>query len=232
MNLEIENQEMSKWDKRFCLLSEHVSHWSKDPRAKVGAVIVVKKNGAIALGYNGFPMGVEDTAARLEDNKIKQDMVVHAEQNALLIAGGKAKNATIYVWGKPICSRCAGMIIQSGIKRVVAINPDSIDESSKWFLPGKRAIEMFTEANVKVNYYRVTEDNPIASVEVYLDEDIPEYMPGTIRCGSVISSDKKGNQLKDHQDLIDNKEFDTKENLVKYIADKLNVDKSIISIVD
>src|SRR5262245_56317864 len=79
----------SKWDARFLELAEFVSKWSKD-KAKVGAVLATPRSGAIALGYNGFPIGVEDRAERLEDPDIKLDMVVHAEQNALLIAGPAA----------------------------------------------------------------------------------------------------------------------------------------------
>ncbi len=31
----------SKWDKEFVKLTKFVSTWSKDPRAKVGAVVVI-----------------------------------------------------------------------------------------------------------------------------------------------------------------------------------------------
>lgn len=142
---------MNIWDKRFIELAKSIAEWSKDPKAKIGAVIVSKRDGAIALGYNGFPKGVEDSAERLENNDVKQEMVIHAEQNALIIAGSKAENATIYVWGKPVCSRCAVIIIQSGIKRVVASNPDS-DKESKWHETGQRAIQMFNEAEIQVDF--------------------------------------------------------------------------------
>ena len=142
---------MNIWDKRFIELAKSVAEWSKDPKAKIGAVIVSKRDGAIALGYNGFPKGVENSVERLENNDIKQEMVIHAEQNALIIAGSKAENATIYVWGKPVCSRCAVIIIQSGIKRVVASNPDS-DKKSKWDETGQRAIQMFNEAGIQVDF--------------------------------------------------------------------------------
>ena len=142
---------MNIWDKRFIELAKSIAEWSKDPKAKIGAVIVSKRDGDIALGYNGFPKGVEDSEERLENNDVKQEMVIHAEQNALIIAGSKAENATIYVWGKPVCSRCAVIIIQSGIKRVVAINPDS-DKESKWHETGQRAIQMFNEAEIKVDF--------------------------------------------------------------------------------
>jgi dCMP deaminase len=157
MKLEIAEKPMEKWDKRFVELSKYVSDWSKDQNAKVGAVVVAKRGGDMSLGYNGFPMGVEDSIERLGDKETKLELIVHAEQNALIAAGSKANGATIYVWGKPVCARCAGSIIQAGIKRVVALSPDSVDESSTWHKTGKLSIEMFKEAGVQVDFFTVDE---------------------------------------------------------------------------
>lgn len=157
MELKIEENPMEKWDKRFVELSKYVSDWSKDPNAKVGAVVVAERGGAMTLGYNGFPMGVEDTAERLSNKAIKLELIVHAEQNALIAAGSKANGATIYVWGKPICARCAGAIIQAGIKRVVALSPNSVEESSGWYETGKLAIDMFKETGIQVDFFTFDE---------------------------------------------------------------------------
>ena len=46
----------------------------------------------------------------------------------------------------------------------------------------------------------------IKRVVVYLDDDVPDYMDGIIRIGSVISYDENDND-KNHQDLVDNTEF-------------------------
>jgi dCMP deaminase len=144
-----------KWDIRFLELAEFISAWSKDPRAKVGAAVVTKEGGAVALGYNGFPAGIEDNE-RIKDKELKLDMIIHAEQNALLIAGTRAKGATLYVWGKPVCARCAVVIIQSGITRIILTNPeDEGDKSSKWYKLGKLAVSMFKEAGITVEYYKV-----------------------------------------------------------------------------
>ncbi len=70
----------------------------------------------------------------------------------------------------------------------------------------------------------------IAYVRIYLDDDMPEDMEGIFRCGSVISEDEDGNELKDHQELIDNAEFHSEEALIRYVADKLGVDIKIVSI--
>lgn len=153
MQLEVKSRPMEKWDTRFVELSRFVSEWSKDPSAKVGAVVVSRRGGAVSLGYNGFPMGVEDSAERLDDKETKLELVVHAEQNALIAAGSKADGATIYVWGKPVCARCAGAIIQAGIKRVVAVSPDSVDTESKWHRTGKLSLEMFKETGIQVDFF-------------------------------------------------------------------------------
>lgn len=142
---------LDKWDERFCRLAEHVSFWSKD-KTQVGAVLFSKKGGDITIGYNGFPMGVEDSVDRLMDTDTKLEIVVHAEVNAIIAAGSRARGATLYVWGKPICSRCAGPIIQAGIKKVVCLKPE-IGTDSKWDKSGKIAEKMFKEAGINIQYY-------------------------------------------------------------------------------
>ena len=153
MQLVIKAKRMGKWDLRFCELAKFISEWSKDLNAKVGAVVFSKRGGDISIGYNGFPMGVEDSAERLEDQDIKLELVVHAEQNALIAAGSRAQGSTVYVWGKPICARCAGAIIQAGVKRVVALSPETGDQTSKWAKSGRFAAQMFAEAGVEMDFY-------------------------------------------------------------------------------
>lgn len=155
----IESMLMSKWDARFCKLAKYVSRWSKDPKAKVGAVIMSKKGGDISIGYNGFPMGVEDSVDRLSDKEKKLELIVHAEMNALLAAGSRANGSTLYVWGKPICARCAGSIIQAGVKHVVAPNPSAGNSDSKWKERGEVAAQMLFEAGLKITLYAKAEDN-------------------------------------------------------------------------
>ncbi len=156
MEYKIEGQPMQKWDHRFCELARYISEWSKDPRAKVGAVLFSKRGGSISIGYNGFPMGVEDSAERLTDQDIKLELVVHAEVNALIAAGSRAAGSTVYVWGKPVCARCAGPMIQAGVKRVVALAPGH--EDTRWDVSGRTAHEMFKEAGIVVDFYTVPND--------------------------------------------------------------------------
>jgi dCMP deaminase len=140
----------SEWDRRYFSLAKKISGWSKDPKAKVGAVLLNRQNWPIALGYNGFPVGVEDDVEKLNDSKDKNQMMVHAEQNALLFCGANARNGTMYVYGKPICPRCAVLIIQAGVKRVVAIKPDpKKNPDSDTHKSGLISLRMFKEARIE-----------------------------------------------------------------------------------
>ncbi|MBC8339119.1 MAG: dCMP deaminase family protein [Rhodospirillales bacterium] len=142
---------MDKWDMRFLELAEHISRWSKDPSTQVGAVIThTRSKRVLSMGFNGFPAGVEDTEERLTDRGTKYEMVVHAEQNALMFAGERAEGATLYVHPLPPCARCAVLIIQSGIKRVVCDQPDF--EHERWGEQARIADTMFRESGVEVDY--------------------------------------------------------------------------------
>lgn len=135
------------WRERFIALSKHVAGWSKDPRAKVGVVLVDSLRRPVALGFNGFPYNVQDDN-RLHSKEEKNYMVVHAEVNAVLTAGNSAKGGTLYVYGKPVCSHCAGIIIQAGIKQIIAEEPNP-NSHSEWDKKGIIAKSMFLEAGVQ-----------------------------------------------------------------------------------
>ncbi len=113
---------MTDWDERFLQLAQHIAQWSKDPSTKVGAVIVRPNRTIASVGYNGFPRGVNDDE-RLNDRPYKYAMTVHAETNAILSANERLDGCTLYVTPLSPCSSCASILIQSGIKRVVAYMP-------------------------------------------------------------------------------------------------------------
>jgi dCMP deaminase len=144
----ITSAKLKRWDDRYLSLAWHISRWSKDPNAQIGAVIANLELGrVISLGFNGFPSNVEDSAERLTGEE-KLERVIHAEQNALLFAGRDARDCDLYVVGKPVCSRCAVLAIQSGIRRVISLRPDP-NSDSKWHKSGLLAVDMFTEARVR-----------------------------------------------------------------------------------
>jgi dCMP deaminase len=142
-------EKQAKWDSRYLGLAHHIAQWSKDPRAKVGAVLVNQRLArVVATGFNGFPSNVEDSAERLENKARKLQMILHAEQNALLHAGRDARECDAYVVGKPVCNVCATLLIQSGVRRVVAAAPRAHTDSY-WDRVGLLAIDMLREAGVE-----------------------------------------------------------------------------------
>jgi dCMP deaminase len=139
---------MDKWDQRYLNIAREVSCWSKDPSTKVGAVIADNQGRVVALGYNGFPRNIEDAEAKLSARELKYEMVVHAEVNAVLIAGRSTSGGTIYVHGAPICPRCASVLIQAGIRRAVAKAPRS-GTGTKWDEDGLITLDVFSEAKIE-----------------------------------------------------------------------------------
>lgn len=139
---------MNKWDNNFLALANTVSMFSKDPSTKVGAVIVDDDNRVISIGYNGFPKGIRDDN-RLSNRELKYEMIVHAEANALLFANAPVRGCTIYTWPFQPCSRCASLIIQAGIRRVVSVE----SKDQKWRENFRLAHDMMTEARIEIITY-------------------------------------------------------------------------------
>ena len=134
---------------RFIQLASYISKWSCDPNGKVGAVILSKQECIVALGYNAFPNGIAEDC-RMHNKNLKNNMIIHAEQNALICAGERAMDGTIYVYGKPICPRCAALLIQCGVKRVFAVMPDPTEyPKSDSHRDGLISIDMFREAGLE-----------------------------------------------------------------------------------
>jgi dCMP deaminase len=140
----------TNWDHRFLDLAKLVASWSKDPSTQVGAVIVDDKNRIVSLGFNGFPKNITDDN-RLDNRQMKYNIVVHAECNAIMFANKTLENCTIYTHPFQPCSKCAGMIIQSGIKRVVTL-PLSIEHSSRWSEDFDIAKNLLLESNTELTY--------------------------------------------------------------------------------
>lgn len=115
-----------RWDLRFLEMAQLVSTWSKDPSTKVGACIVDKKRHVVAVGYNGFPRGVDDSEERYSNRPFKHLHVCHAERNALDNAHCDVTGCTLYCTLFP-CNECAKSIIQRGIKEVVTYMDDRED---------------------------------------------------------------------------------------------------------
>jgi dCMP deaminase len=141
-----------KWDLRFLQLAALVASWSKDPSTQVGSVITDGHNRIYSVGFNGLPVGVKDTAERLENRELKYRMIIHAERNAILFAHRSLVGATIYIHPLAPCPSCASMVIQAGIRRVVSrqLSPEL---QERWHDDLVISAQMFQEAHVELYHY-------------------------------------------------------------------------------
>jgi len=138
---------MNKWDTRFLELAKQVGSWSKDPSTQAGAVIVDQRNRIVSVGFNGFPAGIADDE-RLNNREDKYPLVIHAEMNAQLFAKQDLEGCTVYTYPLPPCSRCASVLVQVDIARVVFPGGPI---PSRWVVDLDRAHSLFTEANIIVD---------------------------------------------------------------------------------
>src|SRR5271166_5144739 len=110
------------WDSRFLDLARYVGQWSKDRSRKVGCVIVGPHREIRAIGYNGFPRGIDDDVADRHERPSKYLWTEHAERNAIFEAariGTPLDGCTMYLPWFP-CMACARALVQTGIARLVA----------------------------------------------------------------------------------------------------------------
>lgn len=109
-------------DRVYMNMAKELSTLSKAERGKVGAIIV-KENHIIAEGYNGTPMGFDNSCEYYDHvgHYHTKPEVLHAESNAITKLARSTQSsdgATLYCTLSP-CFDCAKIIIQAGIKRVV-----------------------------------------------------------------------------------------------------------------
>ena len=144
---------MDKWHIRFLRMTlNEVAQWSKDPKEKVGCVIVSPDRREVAFGYNGFPKGIADSDDRLNDQDKKTALTVHAELNAILNARRDLTGWTLYTTKAP-CLACAKAIIQAGIGQVVG---PPLDQQSRWHGLQLAACNVLRETRVP-NYHIIKE---------------------------------------------------------------------------
>jgi dCMP deaminase len=125
------------WDHYFMRIAETVFIRSNCMSAKKGAVIVKDKR-IISTGYNGSPRGVMHCdkggckrctlrhLGKLKSGQYHEPCICcHSEENAIVQAalhGISTKDAVMYTTFTP-CITCAKMIINAGIKEVIAKEP-------------------------------------------------------------------------------------------------------------
>jgi dCMP deaminase len=142
------------WDEYFMEVAGAIAKRATCDRGRSGCVIA-RDNQILATGYVGAPAGLPhcDEAGHemrkllREDGTITQHCVrtVHAEQNAICQAakrGVAIDGATLYCRMTP-CRTCAMMIINCGVKRIVA---------ERRYHAGAESEAMLAEAGVVLEY--------------------------------------------------------------------------------
>jgi len=117
--MNFENYTPPDWNQWFLQGVYWIASKSKDPKTKIGAIIV-KDNRIISTGYNGIPHGVNDDIAWRHERPEKYKWFEHGERNAIYSAakyGISTENAVLYTNAMP-CADCARGVIQAGIKEV------------------------------------------------------------------------------------------------------------------
>lgn len=150
----------SNWDNRWMDLARLVSGWSKDRSRQVGAVIVDPRNVVVALGWNGFPRGIDDNIDCRHARPAKYLWTEHAERNAIYNAaasGASTRGCRIYLPWYP-CADCARALIQAGIDEMIAVKPDWSDPTYANDFAVVR--EMLQEAGLQVRF--LAGDAPVA----------------------------------------------------------------------
>ncbi len=138
------------WDEYFMEVCRAIAKRATCDRGRSGCVIA-RDNQLLVTGYVGAPRGLphcDDVGHQFkkvqhEDGSVSQHCVrtVHAEQNAICQAakrGISIDGATLYCKMTP-CRTCAMLIINCGIKRVIA---------EKRYHDSADSIEMFKQAGV------------------------------------------------------------------------------------
>lgn len=140
-------QRQRKWDLFFLGMADYMATASKDPSTKVGAVIVRPDKTVASVGFNGFARSMQDSDELYANREEKYSRIIHGEMNAILSAHGPVSGCTLYTVPFAPCERCAVMVIQSGITRVVAPTiPDHLKE--RWEESLLRSQSFFHEAGV------------------------------------------------------------------------------------
>ncbi len=140
------------WDEYFMNIAELVGTRSTCDRGRTGCAIVKEKR-LLVTGYAGSPIGLphcdevghEMHKVTHEDGTTSEHCIrtAHAEQNAIAQAarmGIALDGGTVYCKMTP-CYTCAKILINAGIKKIVAL---------KDYHASKRSKEIFEQAGVKL----------------------------------------------------------------------------------
>jgi len=135
-NVLVSNCKFCQQEQMYMRIAQEFADQSKDPKFKVGALIVTQE-GIMYPGYNGDEIGGTNKRDSMDTG---QSGFVHAEANAIIKFNPTIhKGCTMYLTYNP-CIVCSRMIINTqAIKSVIYKNEYSADV---------RGIEILKKANI------------------------------------------------------------------------------------
>lgn len=145
------------WEELFMRHVYLISQKSKDPRTKIGAVLV--KDGEtdpIATGFNGFPRGILDKEELYLNRETKYPIICHAEFNSVINAARKGVSTigSILYTQAPVCNECAKVVIQAGVIKVVYhFQFPKLTHLTKWVESCKLGNSMLVEAGIQTREF-------------------------------------------------------------------------------
>jgi dCMP deaminase len=125
---------------------------SKYPGTKVGAVVLGPNFEVRSTGWNGAPRGSRaDEDGRLDNRNERLQWATHAEANAICNAAraGTSLEGCVLVCTHMPCMNCAKLIVQCGIKEVIAPAPDEYFLQN-WGDDLQRSVALFMECGVRL----------------------------------------------------------------------------------
>ncbi len=119
----------AKWDMLALDFAERIAKMSKE-EVQVGACLVSPDNRQYAFGYNGKPRNIERFQQSYQDYyaKVRGEVVIHAELNAVLNAEVNIAGWSLYVTFHP-CIQCAAFLLQKQLWSITCPQPDV---ESRW----------------------------------------------------------------------------------------------------
>jgi dCMP deaminase len=140
------------WDDTMLDIAAVMSQRSTCLRLQAGAVIATADHKVVATGYNGAPHGLEHctvVGCMIEGGHCVR--AVHAEVNAVVqvarLGGPGLDGCTLYSTHRS-CVRCAPILVQSGIRRVVYSEEYDSD------LASGAVVDLLTRSGVQVEVRR------------------------------------------------------------------------------
>lgn len=144
-----------KWIEYFMRIAYEVSKLSRDPKTRIGTVLVKDKN-IISTGFNGFARGVSDHYSRYSDRLLKYDFICHSESNSITNCarnGISSFNSICLTLGVP-CAECTKVLIQGGISKIIIHKQwPEMNHVKKWIDSVKISKIMLKEANIPIEIF-------------------------------------------------------------------------------